>query len=942
MLNLKKNASRIILLVLVFMLSLMSVWTAVPQRAKAQDIPPACADVNGYVYAMRQLHSDPDPGHFIVDLQGGEIIATYAYDGWSESGRLKYDNVDDSTQAVLVTPSPALPQDGAYNGEFVVFADALGSGRIISSEPITISDCGLSDGGGYGEPHADFYLILEKLENAKGIQVTINLTVDNALSTDLATGPMTIDIIEGNETTQISLSDSVWIPGLTLTAGNTNVSTQVLVVDPDYPSTVHVACAKLNAPNSYATECSNTFTPFEGQTAQATINITQDTDLYDDIVALQLVDDREDKVLTCKAGRFNIIFKWLLCPIIDGLFRAVDVLYRGFIVPLLIIDPLTDSEDPFSADATVYEIWNNFRILANVLFFIVFLAAVFGQSLSSFSYFNAYEIRKIIPRLVLGIIGVQLSWYLVGFALDVFNVLGAGIRGLILAPIEGINFEVNLDFAGIWNEIAAAVGIVGTTTGIVLALQGGLLSGIPLVLFPIVMGVLLVVITLIARRLMVMVLIVIAPVAFVAWVLPNTEKIFKKWWEYFWKLMMMYPLIVALMASGELMAKIVVGANTAADGSAESVLTGMLGIITLFAPYFMIPATFRFAGQAVAEVANGLDRRGKGMNQRIFGEHRDPNSWRAQRIENMRSVRGRRRTKIGRWGKQEGAGRIRQAIGGAAIGIDRNIAQDYTKRREEAEKERKRIVGSGRDEVEWAVFGKYGVTSGSLLSGDGQLMAMANRNIPNRERVEQVEDGLEYWLSKVNSPEGLKEMHDRFFHGAAEGDIYKDKDGNDIIDPDRYSGGLTLDERHQAWRNVMQRHQHEHPDANVRNVGGDFGMNTGNTKQMTGFLDKMNGRMSKVRTRRGMRASAFDGASDIFDDVAAKHQHYKSEAAKKGGKWTDYLSPDDRNYMKSAKVFRQGMSAKTRSYGNAEANERHGRLFEKIRMGKGYNFLDDV
>lgn len=663
----------------------------------------------------------------------------------------------------------------------------------------------------------------------------------------------------------------------------------------------------------------------------------------------------QDRKELCKSAAYNLIFTFIICPAIEMSFQAIDWMYTGLLVSLLVVDPLSDSADPNSTEAALYDIWNSIRIIANILFFAVLLAAITGQSLAGFQVFSAYEIKRILPRLVIGLIGIQLSWYIVGFMVDIFNVMGSAIRGLMLAPIEGITEGINLKFDDIWKQIAATIGISGSIAAGFLFLRGGLITGLPLILTPIILGLMLVILTLAARRIIIILLIISSPLAFVAWILPNTAGLYRKWWEYLWKALIMYPLILMLLASGELMSRIITAGNTGAPGTQESVLETVISMIVLFAPYFMIPLTFQFAGSLLSQVANGFSQRSKGVSEKLWGDGvRDKDKLRYKRKETMRAARGRFRERQGRWGyggngavqnwgaagttkKRKAVGKAanigRRGIGWLATRSDRNIADDYATRVREKKKQFQAEARSGQDKNWRAILGPKSLDTGNDLGVENHNVAAHNRQKGNIDYA-SVDAALEMFIGKANNFEDLENQYDRF-----------------INDPENYGAGLDDEEREKHLRNLYEKYRSVHPDAIYRNigVGGDFQMSS-DLKEQHRFLDDMNGRRLNQGTRR-IKDSGWKGAQDVFSNVKDIHEEASAKAAAAGGgNWQDHLSDQQRSLVTSAARFRGGMNQYHGDRGtpisNAAYDDFHGTIRRKQDKdgndASEYSFLNDV
>jgi hypothetical protein len=96
------------------------------------------------------------------------------------------------------------------------------------------------------------------------------------------------------------------------------------------------------------------------------------------------------------------------------------------------------------------------------------------------------------------------------------------------------------------------------------------------------------------RQFAIVVLAILAPLAFVAWVLPNTEKFFKMWWENLLKAIMMFPLITGMLALALFLSQasaFVFGDNQVAD---------FLGAIFPLIALILVPKTFKWSGQLMA------------------------------------------------------------------------------------------------------------------------------------------------------------------------------------------------------------------------------------------------------------------------------------------------------------------------------------------------------
>jgi hypothetical protein len=297
---------------------------------------------------------------------------------------------------------------------------------------------------------------------------------------------------------------------------------------------------------------------------------------------------------------------WILCPVVNGLLSALDSITKGPLQDLLRYDALTTD----TADNPLYDVWRNFVRIANILFILAFMVIIFSQALSL--NIDAYTVRKMLPRVVIGIILVQLSYYLMAFMVDIFNVLGSGVAALILSPIEGLpTFQAlitpiiddNAAGSGAVNVVGGALAIANLSAlgGAAVGLLWGFLLLLPTILFII----LAVVTTLILRKALIAGCIVFAPIALVAWILPNTDKIFKQWWELFVKGLLMYPLIMGMLAIGKFAGALIV-ANGRVDDGGGDIFNTFAALLVNVAIYGLALLAWRFADRLVGGIARGF------------------------------------------------------------------------------------------------------------------------------------------------------------------------------------------------------------------------------------------------------------------------------------------------------------------------------------------------
>lgn len=342
--------------------------------------------------------------------------------------------------------------------------------------------------------------------------------------------------------------------------------------------------------------------------------------------------DAKQTNATCDAGE-GFGLNWILCPVYNGIANFADWLFENLVQPLLRTAPIsTDPTDPS------YQIWSNFRVYGNIFLILALLVVVFGQSIGG-GLVDAYTAKKVLPRLLAAAILINLSIYIVAFLVDITNIIGGGLGQLLTAPLKGAG-AFNISPSGV-----AAGEIVGAST-IALALSG--LAGALVVpnlsfilltaVLPAVIGLLVAFITLILRKAIILALLLVSPVAFALYCLPNTEKYFKKWWQLLLSTLAVYPIVVGIFAIADILSVTVAQANNKSNG-----LALFISFILQFLPLVFIPYAFKLAGGAIGNIAGILNGTGAKINGMAKGR------------------------------KEEAAFRYKQQKAGSAAGINNKI-----------------------------------------------------------------------------------------------------------------------------------------------------------------------------------------------------------------------------------------------------------------------------
>lgn len=308
-------------------------------------------------------------------------------------------------------------------------------------------------------------------------------------------------------------------------------------------------------------------------------------------------DEDTEEVNTCQDQVGALA--WIVCPTTGVIATAVDAIYN-VINDLLVVNPLTmDDSSP------IYLVWQYARNITNIIFIIFLLIVIYSQ-LTGLGI-NNYGIKRVLPRLIIAIILVNLSFIICSLAVDVSNIIGAGLRGFFesiqnsVIAAGGASEAANVSLAELLSVLIGG----GTIAGVAIAAAAGGIGGLFWMLVPILVSALIAVvtglITIAARQALVALLIMISPLAFVAYLLPNTEKWFAKWKDLLFRMLIFYPMFSLLFGASQL-------AGWALITSASSGFGIILGVGVQVLPLFFSWSLMKMSGTILGTLNAGLHK----------------------------------------------------------------------------------------------------------------------------------------------------------------------------------------------------------------------------------------------------------------------------------------------------------------------------------------------
>lgn len=304
---------------------------------------------------------------------------------------------------------------------------------------------------------------------------------------------------------------------------------------------------------------------------------------------------------------------WLVCPAMTLIAGLSDGAY-GLISMMLDIEPMLLNTDARKDEGVAtYTAWGVFRNMANVAFIIIFLIVIFSQ-VSNVGISN-YGIKRIMPRLIIGAILINASFFISQLAVDLSNIAGSSLKELLEVAGGGAIRNTPPPSAA-----AIAGGILSGTLTVGVAILAGVAIGLPgLMLF--LAGTAITLLVLIGRQAGVVLLVAISPLAFASWILPNTEQWFKKWQKMLLGLLLVYPTVALLFGAGKFASK-VLGGSANADWTMK-----VSALIVSALPLIMTPSLLRKSMDALGSISSVAERFNKRASDKIsnsgYVKHRE-------------------------------------------------------------------------------------------------------------------------------------------------------------------------------------------------------------------------------------------------------------------------------------------------------------------------------
>ena len=296
---------------------------------------------------------------------------------------------------------------------------------------------------------------------------------------------------------------------------------------------------------------------------------------------------------------------WFICPVSNWLADGIDYMYSA-LQQFLKTKPLETTNQ----NSGIYLAWVIMRNISNVAFIVAFLVIIYSQ-LTSVGISN-YGVKKMIPRLVIAAMLVNLSFTICAILLDLSNIAGYAFQDAFMGIKNTISTVGENTSTWTWSEVistalsngALAVGAITFTTELLpMLVPAATLAGLTLLLILLIMA---------ARQALIIILIIISPLAFVCYLLPGTEKWFKKWRDSFLTMLVFFPAFSVVFGGAQLAGILIIQNASGPNGA----IMHVLGMLVQIIPLAITPLIMKFSGGVLGKFAGFVNDKNKGWYDR--------------------------------------------------------------------------------------------------------------------------------------------------------------------------------------------------------------------------------------------------------------------------------------------------------------------------------------
>ena len=301
---------------------------------------------------------------------------------------------------------------------------------------------------------------------------------------------------------------------------------------------------------------------------------------------------------------------WIICPLSNWLADGIDYMYSA-LQEFLKTKPLETTNQ----NSGIYLAWVIMRNISNVAFIVAFLVIIYSQ-LTSVGISN-YGVKKMLPRLVIAAVLVNLSFTFCAVLLDLSNIAGYAFQDAFMGIKNTISTVGENTSTWTWSEVIStalsngalavgagyAVSLALTTEILPMLVPAATLAGLTLLFILLIMA---------ARQALIIILIIISPLAFVCYLLPGTEKWFKKWRDSFLTMLVFFPAFAVVFGGAQLAGIIIIQNASGSNGA----IMHILGMLVQIIPLAITPLIMKLSGGVLGKFAGIVNDKNKGLYDR--------------------------------------------------------------------------------------------------------------------------------------------------------------------------------------------------------------------------------------------------------------------------------------------------------------------------------------
>ena len=301
---------------------------------------------------------------------------------------------------------------------------------------------------------------------------------------------------------------------------------------------------------------------------------------------------------------------WIICPLSNWLADGIDYMYSA-LQEFLKTKPLETTNQ----NSGIYLAWVIMRNISNVAFIVAFLVIIYSQ-LTSVGISN-YGVKKMLPRLVIAAVLVNLSFTFCAVLLDLSNVTGYAFQDAFMGIKNTISTVGENTSTWTWSEVIStalsngalavgagyAVSLALTTEILPMLVPAATLAGLTLLFILLIMA---------ARQALIIILIIVSPLAFVCYLLPGTEKWFKKWRDLFFTMLVFFPAFAVVFGGAQLAGILIIQNASGSNGA----IMHVLGMLVQIIPLAITPLIMKFSGGVLGKFAGFVNDKNKGLYDR--------------------------------------------------------------------------------------------------------------------------------------------------------------------------------------------------------------------------------------------------------------------------------------------------------------------------------------